>query len=172
MNKDPLKRIPFLYHFTDRRNLDLIRELGGLYPLAELRRKGIRIPAPGGNEWSWDANGLKGFDEYVHLCFRATHPMEHVARSEGRIGDSIFLNVHPDVLQWEGVLFTPDVANKKGVQAYPVREAAEMIDYEVLYTRTDWRNAAIQQRLQQAEKCEVLVPRLISLELIRNLPNG
>jgi hypothetical protein len=169
---DPLKRIPFLYHFTDRRNLDLIRELGGLYPLAELRRKGISVPAPGGNEWSWDADEFKGFDEYVHLCFRATHPMEFRARAEGRIGDSIFLMVHADVLLGDGVLFTPDVANKSGVQAYPIQQAAEMIDYEVLYTRTDWRNAAIKQRLQQAEKCEVLVPRSIPLEMIRNFPHG
>jgi hypothetical protein len=172
MIKDPLKRIPFLYHFTDRRNLELISKLGGLYPLAELRRRGTTVPAPGGNEWSWDANGIKGFDEYVHLCFRATHPMEFVARAEGRIGDSIFLSVHPEVLQWEGVLFTPDVANKKGVQAYPIQEAAEMIDYEVLYTRTDWRKPEILQRLRQAEKCEVLVPRMIPVELVRNFPHG
>src|SRR5205085_10715012 len=83
MIKDPLKRIPFLYHFTDRRNLDSIRKLGGLYPLAEMRRMGIDVPAPGGNEWSWDADGIKGFDEFVHLCFRATHPMEFAARAEG-----------------------------------------------------------------------------------------
>jgi hypothetical protein len=146
MMPDPLKRIPFLDHFTDRRNLDLIRRLGGLYPLAELRRRAGAVPAPGGNEWSWDADQYKGFDEYVHLCFRAVHPMEHAARADGRIADSIFLMVHADVLQWDGVLFTPE--------------------------RTDWRNAAIQQRLQQAEKCEVLVPRLIPLEMIRNLPNG
>jgi hypothetical protein len=172
MTKDSLKRIPFLYHFTDRRNLDLIHKLGGLYPWAELRRKGVEVPAPGGNEWSWDADGLKGMDEYVHLCFRANHPMEFIARQEGRIVDSIFLNVHPEVLQWDGVLFTPDVSNKRGVQAYPVREASEMIDYEVLYTRTEWKDPNIRQRLLQSEKCEVLVPGVIPLEMIRNLPNG
>ncbi len=47
-----------------------------------------------------------------------------------------------------------------------------MIDHEVLYTRTDWRDPAIQQRLSQAEKCEILVPGFIPLELIRNFPNG
>jgi hypothetical protein len=172
MAQDPLKRISFLYHFTDRRNLPLIRELGGLYPLSELVRKGVDVPAPGGNEWSRDADGMTGMNRYVHLCFRSTHPMEFIARDEGRIADSIFLQVHPEVLQWEGVLFTPDVANKSGVQTYPIDQAAQMIDYEVLYTRTDWKNPAIQQRLKQAEKCEVLVPRLIPLELIRNFPNG
>jgi len=166
------KRISFLYHFTDRRNLPQILELGGLYPLAELRRQGVVVPAPGGNQWSHDADAMKGMDEYVHLCFRPKHPMEFRAREEGRIIDSVFLDVHPEVLQWEGVLFTPDVSNKSGVQRYAMEKAEELIDYEVLYTRTDWRDPAIQQRLQQAEKCEVLVPRFIPLDLIRNFPNG
>jgi hypothetical protein len=116
MTKDQLKTIPALFHFTDRRNLPMIRELGGLYPYAELRRRGIEIPAPGGNEWSHDADGMQGLDGYVHLCFRSTHPMEFIARAEGRIHDSIFLSVHPDVLQWEGVRFTPDVSNKSRVR--------------------------------------------------------
>ena len=46
-----------------------------------------------------------------------------------------------------------------------------MIDYQVLYTWTDWNDAAIKQRLQQAEKCEILVPKYVPLDLIRN-PNG
>jgi hypothetical protein len=62
--------------------------------------------------------------------------------------------------------------NKSGVQSYSIHEASDMIDYEVLYTRTDWRDPAIQQRLAQAEKCEILVPGFIPLELIRNFPNG
>ena len=111
-------------------------------------------------------------DQYVHLCFRGVHPMEFVARQDGRIEDSIFLGVHPEVLRWEGVKFTPDVANKSGVSVHTIEEARAMIDYEVLYTRTDWRDSAIKERLDRAEKCEILVPQPIPLELIRNLPNG
>jgi hypothetical protein len=169
---DPLKRITALYHFTDRRNLPLIKELGGLYPVATLREKNIEVPAPGGNVWSQEADGMKGMDRYVHLCFRASHPMEHVARQEGRIGDTIFLEIHPDVLLWEGVKFTADVSNKSGVEVYSIEEARDMIDYQVLYTRTDWTDPAIKTRLQQAGKCEILVPTKIPLELIRNVPNG
>src|SRR5258706_254310 len=146
MTVEHLKRIPRLYHFTDRRNLPLIRKYGGLLPLAELRRRGIEVPAPGGNEWSHDANGMAGLDEYIHLCFRPTHPMEYVARREERITDSIFLEVHAQVLQWDGVRFSPDVSNKHGVKRFPIEEAAEMIDYEVLYTRTDWKDPAIRER--------------------------
>lgn len=171
-NADPLKRITLLYHFTDRRNLASIREHGGLYPMTKLKKRNIKVPAPGGNEWSQDADGMKGVDAYVHLCFRNTHPMEYLARQEGRIGDTIFLQIHPDVLTWEGVLFTADVANKSGVETHTIDAARKIIDFEVLYTRTNWSDPKIQARLQQAEKYEILVPKKIPLEMIRNLPNG
>ena len=167
---DPLQQITLLYHFTDRRNVPIIRRHGGLYPMAELKRLGISVPAAGGNEWSQDADGYFGMDKYVHLCFRSNHPMEFLARQEGRIQDSIFLEIHPSVLQWPGVMFTPDVSNKSGVSTHTIAQARTMIDFQVLYTRTDWSDPVIQQRLKQAEKCEILVPQLIPLTHIRNLP--
>ena len=171
---DPFIRyaVTRLYHFTDRRNLPSIRELKGLYSLAKLREMGAEIPAPGGNDWSHDADKLKGVHRYVHLSFKSHHPMEYRAREEGRIKDSVFIEVHPDVLGWPGVMFTPDVSNKAGVTIHPIAEAKELIDFEVLYTRTDWNNPLIQQRLQKAEKSEILVPDHIPIELLRNIPNG
>jgi hypothetical protein len=95
--------------------------------------------------------------------------MEFLARQDGRIGDSIFLEIHPSVMQYPGVMFTPDVSNKAGVQAIPIAQAADLIDFEVLYTRTDWLDSGVQQRLKQAEKYEVLVPCHIPLTHIRNV---
>ena len=69
--------------------------------------------------------------------------MEFIARQEGRIADSIFLHVHPEVLAAAGVMFTRDVSNKKGVTLHSLEEAKDMIDFEVLYTRTDWRDPKI-----------------------------
>lgn len=169
---DPLTRIPFLYHFTDRRNLRLIRDLGGLYPLAEMEERGIEIPAPGSDEGSRIVDRRRSLHRYVHLCFKSNHPMEYVARQQGRIQDSIFLQVHASVLNWDGVLFVPGMANTNGITFHTVDEARDMIDYEVLYTRTNWSDPEVQQRLQAAEKYEILVPRAIPLDLIRNLPNG
>jgi hypothetical protein len=80
--------------------------------------------------------------------------------------------VHPGILSWEGVLFTPDVSNKSGVATYPISSAVDLIDFEVLYARTDWNDPVIQQRLSLAEKSEILVPRMISLSMIRNFPRG
>lgn len=169
---DPLQQITSLFHFTDRRNVPLIRELGGLYPMAILKAEGVVIPAPGGNQWSMDADRTRDMDKYVHLCFRSNHPMEFVARTAGRIEDTVFLSVHPEVLHWSGVKFTADVSNKAGVPVHTMKEAVKLIDFEVLYTRTDWKNPRIKTRLEQAEKCEILVPDFIPLKLIRNLPNG
>jgi hypothetical protein len=69
-------------------------------------------------------------------------------------------------------MFTDEVANKTGVVPRPIAAAEQMIDYEVLYTPTDWHDPAIMERLKRAEKCEVLVPHQIPLNYIRNLPNG
>ena len=91
---DPLIQITTLYHFTDRRNLPKIRELKGLYSLAKLKEMQVAIPNPGGNEWSHEADQKKGMDRYIHLCLRDNHPMEHVARENKHIGDTIFLS-HP-----------------------------------------------------------------------------
>jgi hypothetical protein len=46
------------------------------------------------------------------------------------------------------------------------------VDFEVFCTRTNWRDPEIHLRLQNAEKCELLIPDHIPLELIRNFPHG
>jgi ssDNA thymidine ADP-ribosyltransferase DarT-like protein len=169
---DPFDAVRMLFHFTDRRNLPSIQKSGGLYSLAKLRKKGVEILAPGGNELSHDLDEAGGLDKYVHLCFRSNHPMEHNARVDGRITDSIFLQIHTDVLYLDGVRFTDDVSNKAGVKTQSIEEARKFIDFEVLYTRTNWSEPEIQRRLQQAERNEVLVPNHIPIKLIRNIPNG
>lgn len=115
--QDPFHRyaVTTFCHFTDQRNAPSISGFGGLYSLAKLREMGIEIPAPGGNDWSHDADVMKGLDRYVHLCFRPNHPMEYVARRDGRITDSVCLQIHPDILRVDGVMFTADVSNKSGV---------------------------------------------------------
>lgn len=164
-----LAQITALYHFTDRRNIESIKRLGGLLPYSILLESGVAIPAAGGNDWSHEADVIRGVHGDVHLCLRNSHPMEHVARQEGRISEVVYLQIDASVLQWPGVRFTSDVANKAGVVPIPIANAEPMIDFQVLYTHTDWKDPAILERLKQAEKCEVLVPHVIPLGLIRNI---
>jgi len=134
---------------------------------------GIEVPAPGGNDWSRDADARKGMDRYVHLCFRDNHPMEFVAREDGRIVSSIFLSIHPNVLQIEGVKFTGGVSNKTDVEPCSIDEAMGIIDFEMLNGGwKDYKIPEIQSRLQQVEKYEILVPDHIPLGLILNFSNG
>jgi hypothetical protein len=147
---DPLSRIRTLYHFTDRRNVPLIRDLGGLFPLSELEEAGIEIPAPGSDEVSRYTDRQSNLHRYVHLCFRDNHPMQFRAAEGGRIGQTIFLQIKPDVLQWDGVLFCPVMANTTGATFHSMEEARSMIDFEVLYPPSGfipYTDPAVQQRL-------------------------
>jgi ssDNA thymidine ADP-ribosyltransferase, DarT len=157
------------YHFTDSRNLESIRKNGGLHPLATLREKQIDIAAPGGNDWSHDADERRGLHKFVHLCLRDQHPMEYVVRKEGRIVESVYLKIKPEIIGCEGIRFTPDVSNKKDVPLLTLAEAVEELDLEVIYRWTNWRDPEIQKRLRKAAKYELLIPQSIPLKLIENI---
>jgi hypothetical protein len=165
-------KIEGIWHFTDRANIELIKQHGGLLSHAELMRRNVAIPAPGGNDWSHDADHNRGLDEYVHLAFVDDHPMLYVAKQDGRIQNAIWLKINIAVLQIPGVLYCPDVSNKTGVPTLSADAAAAQIDFEVLYTWLDWRDPAIQQRLRTARKSEILVPNFIPINYIMGWKNG
>lgn len=157
------------YHFTDTRNLVGIRA-NGLLSMRELRLRGIAPPAPGGNDWSWEADRRSGMDGFVHLCLFGEHPMEYLAKKEGRIAQTVFLQINPEVAKLPGVLISDAVANKAGVQPRPAAEMLDEIDLEVIYTRTNWKDADVQARLKSAKRYELLVPDSVPLNRIINLP--
>ncbi|WP_017326246.1 DarT ssDNA thymidine ADP-ribosyltransferase family protein [Synechococcus sp. PCC 7336] len=161
-----------IWHFTDRSNLALIQEHHGLLSLGEARRRGVAIPVPGGNEWSHDADKLKGVDEYVHLAFVDDHPMLFRAKQEGRIPDPVWLKIKSSILLEEGVRYCSDVSNKSGVPILNAYEAKDQIDFDVLFTYMDWRDPDIQARRQAAIKSEILIPIFIPIEQILGLKNG
>ena len=161
-----------VWHFTDRSNLELIKKHHGLLSLGEAERRGIEIPMLGGNDWSHDADKMKGVHEYVHLAFVDDHPMLFRAKQNGRIPNPIWLKIKSSILLEEGVRFCPDVSNKSGVPILTAEEAKEQIDFEVLFTYMDWRDPEIQKRRQAAIKSEILIPKFIPIEHILGFKNG
>ena len=125
--------------------------------------------APGGNEWSFEADKRSGMDHYVHLCFFKEHPMEYLAEKEGRIKSSRFLRILPSVLETPGTMITDKVANRADAWPRPAEEMIEKLDLEVIYKRTDWKDPKIQVRLKNARLCEILIPRAVPLNLIRSV---
>jgi hypothetical protein len=156
------------FHFTDTRNLPLIREHGLLSMRTQRDRQRVAI-APGGNDWSLDADRRSGMDRYVHLCFFDEHPMEWLARQQGRIENSTFLRVEPKVLMVPGVMMTDIVANRRDAVPETAERMVGQHDLKVIYTRTDWKDSAVQERLKSARKYEILVPDHVPLELIKGL---
>lgn len=165
-------RIRSVWHFTDRSNLDLIETHGGLLSLGELERRSIEIPRPGGNQWSHDADRLKGVHEYVHLAFIDDHPMLYHAKREGRILDPIWLEIESSILLQEGVRLCPEVSNKSGAAILSPEEAKEQIDFDVLFTYMNWRDPEVRSRRQAALKAEILIPELVPIDKIRGYKNG
>lgn len=172
--EDPFQIIRRLYHFTDRRNIPSIREHNGLFSLQLIEAAKVQVAAPGGDEASQATDKSKGMDQYVHLCLHKPHPMAYVAKQKGRLDDIIYLEIDRKILYDEGVRFVPGMANTTGIQDYALIDAAAqgmLDDVETLNRWISWALPGVYQRRVRAEKFEILVPGLIPLESILNLPN-
>ncbi|RAI38429.1 DarT ssDNA thymidine ADP-ribosyltransferase family protein [Rhodoplanes roseus] len=156
------------FHFTDTRNIPSIKQ-HGLLSMKEIKGRNINVPAPGGNQWSLDADQACGMDQYVHLTFKPGHPMERRALEEKTILEVHRLRISPTILLIPGVLGTTDISNKSGVTPIDILPLIGILDREVIYQRTDWRDPTIQARLQTAEKFEILVPNHVPLQYITNI---
>jgi hypothetical protein len=95
-----------LYHFTDENNFNSIKKHGALYSWSALKKKGIEIPNPGGDELSRKLDLRKGLEDYVRLSFTIDHPMEKAALYQGRINNPIQLAVPLDVIYLKDTLFS------------------------------------------------------------------
>jgi hypothetical protein len=146
------------YHFTDRKNLPLIRQ-HGLISTEGLRARGLfGNVKTGGDTLSLQSDTAKGTDGYVCLCFRPNHPMAHVAMIDERKLDPVYLEIDPAVIKLPGVMITNAPSNQNGVVRVAASTALDSLDLPVLYTRTVWTDPPVKARLQTAEKYEILIP--------------
>lgn len=161
-----------LWHFTDESNLQSIIDNGGLLALTESRRRGVHVPSPGGNQWSHDADRIRGVDSYVHLAFLDDHPMLFHTRNDGRTPNPIWLKISLDILDSPDIRYTNDVSNGNGVPLLTAEEALEHIDLQVMFTYMDWKLPEIRQRRNQALRSEILIPGSVPLNMILGKKNG
>ena len=78
----------------------------------------------------------------------------------------IWLKINTNIIFQDGVKFTNQVANQSDSNLYDLSEIEEILDTEVLFTRTDWTNLEIQKRLKKARKSELLIPNQIPISHI------
>lgn len=164
--------ISAVWHFTDRSNLDSIRE-HGLLSFAETQKRGIAIPEPGGNDQSHTQDEKKGLDIYVHLAFIKDHPMLYTAQvHENRILNPVWLKIDSSAILGDEVRFCAAVANKSGASILTAEEAKKKIDFVSLFTYTNWKDPEIREQRHEAVKSEILVPNFIPTEKILGIQNG
>ena len=150
----------------------MIEKNDGLLSLKQITQKGLSIPVFGGNEWSHDADRQKQLDRFVHVAFLDDHPMFYIAKKEKRITEPVWLYIDISILELGNIKYSSDVSNKAGISILDNDQAIEEIDFEVLFTRTDWCDPEIQQRRKTALKSEILIPNFIPLDKITGYKNG
>lgn len=163
IKKSPQHR--YFYHFTDEANFPSISQKG-LVSKARMRVEKWWPDATGGNQLSHDLDIHHGIDPYVSLCFTKNHSMKYLAQKDGRLPNPRYLGIHPEVLKIEGTRVSFGIANATDVEILPVSEAIDRLDIEVIYSRTNWSDPAVQQRLRTAEKFEILIPDNVPRNLI------
>ena len=154
-----------LYHFTDQSNLASVSRHGGLYSWKHCEDAGITVARPGGNHLSRSLDRRSGLEDYVRLSFARDTPMLYVARKDGRVQTPILLEVDPEVMYWEGTLFSDGNATASSAKVVGGASGLANVRFDVLKKRR-WETEA-EKHYKQAE---VLVPRHLPASLIRNLP--
>ena len=154
-----------LYHFTDRTNLQSIKANGGLCSWNYCVRNNIGISRPGGTQLSRNLDSYKGLENYVRVSFVSDHPMMYIAEKEGRIQDSVVLEISTEVIFKKETKFTNQNATRSGVSAYSSFEQFNSIRFD-LFRRRYFDLNEIQKPYYQAE---VLVLDKIPLEFITNI---
>ena len=161
--------IESLFHFTDIENIESIKK-HGLLPLSVLSENGIIPPKPGGNDLSHELDRNNGLDKYVHLAFREFHPMEYKARQEERIGETRFLKISSEVINFGGALVTASVANKTDAEYYYIKGSSAYIPYEIFSNAAiDFSNFKVRAEYSHLLKAEMLIPHPIHPKYILNL---
>jgi hypothetical protein len=116
------------YHFTDRKNLPLVRQ-HGLLSTSELRSRDLfGNVKTGGDAVSLQSDTAKGTDGYVCLCFTRSHPMAHVAMHDERELDPVYLEIDPKVIKLPKVMITNAPSNQNGVVRVAAATALDDLD--------------------------------------------
>jgi hypothetical protein len=159
------KGITKLYHFTDRANLQSIKQNDGIFSWDYCQRNKITISRPGGSPLSWNLDRLKGLQNYVRLSFVRDHPMLYVAKNDGRIINPVILEISTDVIFKKETKFATRNAAKGGVMADTSFEKFNAIKFPIFKKRYFDLN----EEEKPFYQAEVLVLEKVPSEFILNI---
>lgn len=156
--------IQYLYHFTDRSNIESIKRVGGLISWEEANRRGLTIPRPGGDTLSRQLDSRKNLGNYVRLCFHPDHPMKFIARTQGRMPNPVILKIKLPVAALKNTLYSDVNAAASYAQIGGDYASLQRINFDVINSGT-WVDEAQKHQFQ----AEVMVHRFVNIANIINI---
>lgn len=157
--------VHFLYHFTDRKNIESIIEYGGLFSWKFLKEHAISVHNPGGDRTSQIRDERMGLNDYVRLSFCENHPMAYVVSGRNADTELVLLKIKPDVACFETTLF----CNMNAVDT--LSKTGPGIDYlkcvNIPATKRKYVNG--NDDLFKYKQAEVLCKKFVPIEYIMNL---
>ena len=151
------------YHFTDRKNIASIKELGGLYSWKYLENKGIKINNPGGGDVSRALDRRYGLQDYVRLSFCPDHPMAYKLIQSGV--DVVVLKISIEVATFKTTLFSDMNATDNSHSHGPNLKDLKKVNFSA----TQRRFVSKEDPLFKALQAEVMVKTFIPINLITNI---
>lgn len=93
--------------------------------------------------------------------------MEFSKRIAGEIDQTVWLQIDPKIVETPGTLFCSRVSNSDGATTVRLEDLTiEDMDAEIVFRFNDWKNPVVRERLNAAQKYELLIPNMIPAELI------
>ena len=156
----------YLYHFTDRSNLDSIRQLGGLYSWGYMERNGFDIPRPGGNQLSRSLDiRYQDWSDYVRLSFCQYHPMINRLKRDGY--DIVILKIDSSIISETSYISDRNATSNGAniIRAIDLEDINNFLDFEAINNTGYIEYGTREYTLHQAE---VLIKTKVPYEYIIN----
>jgi len=157
--------ITILYHFTDRANINSIKQYGGLYSWSYCNKNGIDIPFPGGDLMSRQLDIQYHLQDYVRVSFCDNHPMMWRLQQNGR--NLVLLKISIDVVFFTNSQFSDinaaDSSHTHGTTLDDLKR--------VNFSATKQNYVSRESPIFKQHQAEVLVKTWIPIKYIANIKN-
>jgi len=159
-------KIDFVYHFTDKSNLESIIKNNGLFSLKAIEKNNIIISKSGGNELSHKLDRKKHLENYIRLSFTPKHPMMYFAMNDGRINEPVILKINSEVIYWLESKYSDNNATNRLAKIGDDFKSLPLSEIEIIKNIDYFDSPEEYKKYYQAE---ILIKEKIPLEYIENI---
>lgn len=159
------KRINCFYHFTSRKNIEYIKQLGGLFSLRFLEEHYLDVPCKNSDLLPYSMRMESKLNDYVHLSFCKDDPIINILKR--RFEDIVILKISPEVALLRYVLFSNmSPSDEQHIHGKGL-DVLHSINYEAIHNKYICNSS----QLSKFKQAEVMVKTFVPLKYILNIDN-